>query len=156
MEGLKGSGENGDDRYRTARNRDGAGDQRLQFVNEPDPLLLALWQDFAPEEREVGQGVGELLIRHPRVWKHPCARVSFPDCTRALLVSLEVQHLRISQIYRWRIELSDERGGVGCELRSLGLVPITAMALMGIRTNDRNSQPTPLRSSLNSILHRSI
>ena len=32
----------------------------------------------------------------------------------------------------------------------------TAMALMGTRTNDRNSQPTPLRSSLNSIRNRSI
>jgi len=30
----------------------------------------------------------------------------------------------------------------------------TAMALMGTRTNDRNLQPTPPRSSLNSILHR--
>ena len=32
----------------------------------------------------------------------------------------------------------------------------TAMALMGTRTNDRNSQPTPPRSSLNSIRNRSI
>ena len=32
----------------------------------------------------------------------------------------------------------------------------TAMALMETRTNDRNSQPTPPRSSLNSIRNRSI
>ncbi len=32
----------------------------------------------------------------------------------------------------------------------------TAMGLMGTRINDRNSQPTPPRSSRSSILHRSI
>ena len=41
-----------------------------------------------------------------------------------------MQRLRASQIERWGIELSDERGGVGCELRSLFLVPIDAMAVV--------------------------
>ena len=92
--------------------------------------LFAIWRTLSPEEREVGQRVGELLIRHPCVRKHACARVSFPDCMRALLVSLEMQRLRASQIDRWRIELSDERGGVGCELRLLLHVPIHAMAVV--------------------------
>ena len=35
-------------------------------------------------------------------------------------------------------------------------VATTAMELMGTRTNDRNSQPTPLRSSCSSIRNRSI
>ncbi len=82
-------------------------------------VVLSLWRAFAPEEREVGQSVNELLSRHRGVGKHACARVSFPDCTRALLVGLQMQHLRISQIDRLRIELRDERGGVGRELRQI-------------------------------------
>ncbi len=42
----------------------------------------------------------------------------------------------------------------GAEQSSTGRVcATTAMALTGTRTNDRNLQPTPLRSSLNSTLH---
>ena len=48
---------------------------------------------------------------------------------RAACQSLD-QRLRASQIDRWRIELSDERGRVGCELRSLFHVPIHAMAVV--------------------------
>lgn len=32
---------------------------------------------------KISQLVGDLLIRHPRVRKHPCAWVFFQDCTRA-------------------------------------------------------------------------
>jgi hypothetical protein len=42
---------------------------------------------FTPQECEIGQSVCELLSRHPGIWKHPRAGVSFPDCMRALLVS---------------------------------------------------------------------
>ena len=91
--------------------------------------LFALRRSLASEQREVGQGVGELLSRHRGVGKHACAE--WPSrIARALLVSLQVQYLQISQIDRCRIELSDERGGIGCELRSLVLVPITAMAVV--------------------------
>ena len=41
-----------------------------------------------------------------------------------------MQYFLISQIDRWRIELSDERGGVGCELGLLVLAPINAMAVV--------------------------
>ena len=74
------------------------------------------------------------------MWKHPCARMAFPDCTCALSVGLEILRLRISQISRWRIKLSDERSGVGCELRSVILVPINAMAVV--------APPFPLKTAL--------
>ena len=84
----------------------------------------------APKERQVGQGVGEFLRRDRGVGKHACAGMSFPDCTRALFVSLQMQCLRISQIDRLRTELLNERGSVGCELRPLVLVPIDTMAVV--------------------------
>jgi len=44
---------------------------------------------FTPEESQVSQGVSEFLRRYRGVGKHACAGMSFPDCMRALLVSLQ-------------------------------------------------------------------
>jgi len=49
---------------------------------------------FTPEESQVGQGVDEFLIGHGGVREHASARMSFPDCTRALLVGGQTQYIR--------------------------------------------------------------
>ncbi len=56
----------------------------------PATLSWFLWGAFSSEEREVGQGVGELLSRHRGVGEHACTRVPFTNCTGALFVSLQV------------------------------------------------------------------
>ena len=91
---------------------------------------LSLWRTLASKESEIGQRVGEFLIGHGGVWKHPRAWVPFPDSFGSRIVAGQPKAFRTSQIDWWRIELSDERGGVGCELRSLFNVPIHAMAVI--------------------------
>jgi len=53
-------------------------------------VLRFLKHSFTPEKSQVRQCVGEFLIGHGCIREHACARVSFPNCTRALLVSFQI------------------------------------------------------------------
>ena len=94
------------------------------------PRSFAFRGAFTPEESQVGQGVDEFLIGHGGIGKHASAGMAVQDCTRALLVGAQAQLIRISQIDRWGIELSDKRCGFSCKFRSLVLVPVDAMAVV--------------------------
>jgi len=58
------------------------------------PRSFAFRRAFASEKSQVGQGVDEFLIGHGGVREHASARMSFPDCTRALLVGGQTQYIR--------------------------------------------------------------
>ena len=91
---------------------------------------LSLWRALAPEKSEVGERVGEFLSRHRGVGEHACAGMAFADGVESGFIGGQSKRLPIPEVGRWRVELSDERSGVGCKLRSLVLVPVDAMAVV--------------------------
>ena len=109
----------------------------------PATLSWFLWGAFSSEEREVGQGVGEILSRHRSVGEHACTGMAFADGVEPGFVGGQSERLPIPEVGWWWIELIDERGGVGCELRSLVLVPINAMAVVAHALPVEN-RPAPL------------
>ena len=64
------------------------------------------------DEREVEKCVGEVLVGQGGIGKHAGAGMAFSDGTGTFLVILEAQHIGISQIGGWRIELRNKFGRV--------------------------------------------
>jgi hypothetical protein len=93
-------------------------------------IEMGFWRTFAPNRCEVRQCIREFLIGHPRIRKHPCARVPFTNDSCALLVGFQMQRLRIAQITRLWKELRDQFGGASLELGQLISTAIYAMAVI--------------------------
>ena len=82
------------------------------------------------DEREVEQGIGEVLIGHGAVGKHAGPGMTFSDSAGSFLVGFQAESLGIPQIGRGRIQFRDERGSVGFQSRSSADIPIDAMTVV--------------------------
>ena len=82
------------------------------------------------DEREVEQSVDEVLIGHGGVRKHAGTWMAFSDGAGSFLVGFQAQRLGIPQVGRRRIQLRDERSGVGFQSGSSSDIAIDAMTVV--------------------------